>query len=356
MKHNFGAGPCILPKEVFQHASEAVIDFNNTGLSILEISHRSKEFEAVIDEATQLVRELLAVPQGYSILFLQGGASLQFAMAPLNLLPEGGKAAYLDTGVWATKALKEAKKFGTVDVVASSIDKNYSYIPKGYAIPTDAAYFHYTANNTIYGTEVFDKPETALPVVVDMSSDIFSREINVADYDLIYAGAQKNMGPAGVTLVIVKDDILGKSGRVLPSMLDYQLHINGGSMYNTPPVYSIFVSMLNLRWLKAKGGVSVLEQQNIIKARALYDEIDRNPLFKGTAAVEDRSRMNVTFVMDTPELEAEFLALAKERNLIGIKGHRSVGGFRASIYNALPLSSVNALIDAMKEFEDTHTA
>ncbi|MGJ1242120.1 3-phosphoserine/phosphohydroxythreonine transaminase [Sphingobacterium siyangense] len=356
MKHNFGAGPCILPKEVFQQASKAVIDFNNTGLSILEISHRSKEFEAVIDEATQLVRELLAVPQGYSILFLQGGASLQFAMAPLNLLPEGGKAAYLDTGVWATKALKEAKKFGTVDVVASSIDKNYSYIPKGYAIPTDAAYFHYTANNTIYGTEVFDKPETALPVVVDMSSDIFSREINVADYDLIYAGAQKNMGPAGVTLVIVKDDILGKSGRVLPSMLDYQLHINGGSMYNTPPVYSIFVSMLNLRWLKAKGGVSVLEQENIIKARALYDEIDRNPLFKGTAAVEDRSRMNVTFVMDTPELEAEFLALAKERNLIGIKGHRSVGGFRASIYNALPLSSVNALIDAMKEFEDTHTA
>ncbi|MDF2853796.1 MAG: phosphoserine transaminase, partial [Sphingobacterium multivorum] len=356
MKHNFGAGPCILPKEVFQQASEAVIDFNNTGLSILEISHRSKEFEAVIDEATQLVRELLAVPQGYSILFLQGGASLQFAMAPLNLLPEGGKAAYLDTGVWATKALKEAKKFGTVDVVASSIDKNYSYIPKGYAIPTDAAYFHYTANNTIYGTEVFDKPETALPVVVDMSSDIFSREINVADYDLIYAGAQKNMGPAGVTLVIVKDDILGKSGRILPSMLDYQLHINGGSMYNTPPVYSIFVSMLNLRWLKAKGGVSVLEQENIIKARALYDEIDRNPLFKGTAAVEDRSRMNVTFVMDTPELEAEFLALAKERNLIGIKGHRSVGGFRASIYNALPLSSVNALIDAMKEFEDTHTA
>lgn len=356
MKHNFGAGPCILPKEVFQQASEAVIDFNNTGLSILEISHRSKEFEAVIDEATQLVRELLAVPQGYSILFLQGGASLQFAMAPLNLLPEGGKAAYLDTGVWATKALKEAKKFGTVDVVASSIDKNYSYIPKGYAIPSDAAYFHYTANNTIYGTEVFEKPETALPVVVDMSSDIFSREINVADYDLIYAGAQKNMGPAGVTLVIVKDDILGKSGRVLPSMLDYQLHINGGSMYNTPPVYSIFVSMLNLRWLKAKGGVSVLEQENIIKARALYDEIDRNPLFKGTAAVEDRSRMNVTFVMDTPELEAEFLALAKERNLIGIKGHRSVGGFRASIYNALPLSSVNALIDAMKEFEDAHTA
>nr|WP_288812097.1 3-phosphoserine/phosphohydroxythreonine transaminase [uncultured Sphingobacterium sp.] len=356
MKHNFGAGPCILPKEVFQQASEAVIDFNNTGLSILEISHRSKEFEAVIDEATQLVRELLAVPQGYSILFLQGGASLQFAMAPLNLLPEGGKAAYLDTGVWATKALKEAKKFGTVDVVASSIDKNYSYIPKGYSIPADAAYFHYTANNTIYGTEVFEKPATELPVVVDMSSDIFSREINVADYDLIYAGAQKNMGPAGVTLVIVKDDILGKSGRVLPSMLDYQLHINGGSMYNTPPVYSIFVSMLNLRWLKAKGGVAVLEQENIIKARALYDEIDRNPLFKGTAAVEDRSRMNVTFVMDTPELEADFLALAKERNLIGIKGHRSVGGFRASIYNALPLSSVNALIDAMKEFEDTHNS
>ncbi|MFD2902680.1 3-phosphoserine/phosphohydroxythreonine transaminase [Sphingobacterium anhuiense] len=352
MKHNFGAGPCILPKEVFQEASQAVIDFNNTGLSILEISHRSKEFEAVLDEATKLVRELLNVPQGYSILFLQGGASLQFAMVALNLLPENGKAAYLDTGVWASKAIKEAKKIGNVEVVASSSDKNYTYIPKQYTVPADAAYFHYTSNNTIYGTEVFDVPASSAPIVVDMSSDILSREINVSDFDLIYAGAQKNMGPAGATLVIVKDEILGKKGRVIPSILDYTAHISADSMYNTPPVFSIFVSLLNLRWLKAKGGVAVIEQENIIKARTLYDEIDRNPFFKGTAAVEDRSRMNVTFVMDSAELEAEFLALAKERELIGIKGHRSVGGFRASIYNALSITSINAMVDAMKEFEE----
>ena len=354
MKHNFGAGPCILPQEVFQEASQAVLNFNNTGLSILEISHRSKEFEEVVVETERLVRELLNVPQNYSILFLQGGASQQFAMVPMNLLPEGGKAAYLDTGVWATKAAKEAKKFGQVEIVASSSDKNYNYVPKNFDIPSDAAYFHYTSNNTIYGTEVFEKPKTTVPTVVDMSSDILSREINVSEFDLIYAGAQKNMGPAGVTLVIVKDDILGKSGRVIPTIFDYEPHIKAGSMYNTPPVFSIYVSMLNLRWLKAKGGVPVMEQENIIKARTLYDEIDRNPFFKGTAAVEDRSRMNVTFVMDTPELEAEFLALAKERNLIGIKGHRSVGGFRASIYNALTLTSINALIDTMREFEEKH--
>ncbi|UIR57907.1 3-phosphoserine/phosphohydroxythreonine transaminase [Sphingobacterium sp. SRCM116780] len=354
MKHNFGAGPCILPKEVFQEASQAVIDFNNTGLSILEISHRSKEFEAVLDEAIKLVRELLNVPQGYSILFLQGGASLQFAMVAMNLLPEGGKAAYLDTGVWATKAAKEAKKIGQVEVIASSSDKNYTYIPKNVTVPADAAYFHYTSNNTIYGTEVFDVPASNVPVVVDMSSDIFSRQITVSDFDLIYAGAQKNMGPAGATLVIVKDEILGKTGRVIPSILDYSAHIAAGSMYNTPPVFSIYVSLLNLRWLKAKGGVSVIEQENIIKARTLYDEIDRNPFFKGTAVVEDRSRMNVTFIMDSAELEAEFLALSKERELIGIKGHRSVGGFRASIYNALSITSINALVDAMKEFEELH--
>ena len=352
MKHNFGAGPCILPKEVFQEASQAVIDFNNTGLSILEISHRSKEFEAVLDEATKLVRELLNVPQGYSILFLQGGASLQFAMVAMNLLPEGGKAAYLDTGVWASKAIKEAKKIGAVEVVASSSDKNYTYIPKQFTVPADASYFHYTSNNTIYGTEVFDVPASNAPIVVDMSSDILSREINVSDFDLIYAGAQKNMGPAGATLVVVKDEILGKTGRVIPSILDYSAHIAADSMYNTPPVFSIFVSLLNLRWLKAKGGVAVIEQENIIKARTLYDEIDRNPFFKGTAALEDRSRMNVTFIMGSAELEAEFLALAKERELIGIKGHRSVGGFRASIYNALTISSINALVDAMKEFEE----
>lgn len=353
MKHNFGAGPCILPQEVFQEASQAVLNFNNTGLSILEISHRSKEFEEVIVETERLVRELLNVPQNYSILFLQGGASQQFAMVPLNLLPEGGKAAYLDTGVWATKAIKEAKKLGNVEIVASSSDQNYSYIPKDFNVPLDAAYFHYTSNNTIYGTEVFVTPPANVPTVVDMSSDIFSREIDVREYDLIYAGAQKNMGPAGVTLVIVRDEILGKTGRTLPTIFDYESHVKAASLYNTPPVFSIYVSMLNLRWLKAKGGISVMEQENIIKARTLYDEIERNPYFKGTAAVEDRSRMNVTFVMNNPDHEAEFLNLAKERNLIGIKGHRSVGGFRASIYNALTLTSINALVDAMKEFEDS---
>ncbi|MBP3942900.1 3-phosphoserine/phosphohydroxythreonine transaminase [Sphingobacteriaceae bacterium WQ 2009] len=352
MKHNFGAGPCILPKEVFQEASQAVVDFNNSGLSILEISHRSKDFEAVIAEAERLVRELLNVPQGYSILFLQGGASTQFAMVPLNLLADGAQAAYLDTGVWASKAAKEAKKIGDVAIVGSSADKNYTYIPKNIEVPADAAYFHYTSNNTIYGTEVFDIPSTVAPLVCDMSSDIFSRTINVADYALIYAGAQKNMGPAGVTLVIVKDDILGKSGRTLPTIFDYESHSKAGSMYNTPPVFSIYVSMLNLRWLKAKGGIDVIEQENIIKARALYGEIDRNPFFKGTAVEEDRSRMNVTFVMENPELEASFLELAKERGLIGLKGHRSVGGFRASMYNALSISSVNALVDTMKEFEE----
>lgn len=354
MKHNFGAGPCILPQEVFQEAAQAVLDFNNTGLSILEISHRSKEFEEVVKETESLVRELLNVPENYSILFLQGGASQQFAMVPMNLLPEGGKAAYLDTGVWATKAAKEAKNFGQIEIVASSKDKNYTYIPKDFEVPSDAAYFHFTSNNTIYGTEVFEKPQTNVPTVVDMSSDIFSREINVSDYALIYAGAQKNMGPAGVTLVIIKNDILGKTGRTIPTIFNYESHINAGSMYNTPPVYSIYVSMLNLRWLKAKGGVKAIEQENIIKARTLYAEIDRNPFFKGTAEVEDRSRMNVTFVMDTPELEAEFLALAKKRGLVGIKGHRSVGGFRASIYNALSITSINALVDAMREFEESH--
>ncbi len=352
MKHNFGAGPCILPKEVFEEASRAVIDFNGTGLSILEISHRSKEFEEVVIETEKLVRELLEVPAGYSILFLQGGASQQFAMVPMNLLPENGKASYLDTGVWATKAAKEAKKVGQVEIVASSSDKNYTYIPKDFVVPSDAAYFHYTSNNTIYGTEVFEKPNTSVTTVVDMSSDILSRTINVSEFGLIYAGAQKNMGPAGVTLVIIKDDLFAKSGRTIPTIFDYEAHAKAGSMYNTPPVFSIYVSMLNLRWLKAKGGISVIEQENIIKARTLYDEIDRNPFFRGTAAVEDRSRMNVTFVMDTPELEAEFLALAKERNLIGIKGHRSVGGFRASIYNALSISSINALVDTMREFEE----
>lgn len=352
MKHNFGAGPCVLPKEVFEEASKAVIDFNGTGLSILEISHRSKEFEEVNTEAERLVRELLNVPQGYSVLFLQGGATHQFAMIPLNLLPEQGRAVYLDTGVWATKATKEAKKLGQIDTIASSSDQNYNYIPKDFEVPSDAAYFHYTSNNTIYGTEAFVKPASPVPTAVDMSSDILSRKIDISEYDLIYAGAQKNMGPAGVTLVIIKDDLFGRSGRSLPNIWNYEAHAKARSMLNTPPVFATYVSLLNLRWLKAKGGIEVIEQENIIKSRTFYEEIDRNPFFKGTAKLEDRSRMNVTFVMEDPAQEAAFLALANERNLVGIKGHRSVGGFRASIYNALTISSINALVDTMREFEE----
>lgn len=350
--YNFGAGPCILPQEVFKQASQAVLEFNPIGLSILEISHRTPEFEAVLDEAVSLVKELLNVPEGYSVLFLQGGASLQFAMVPMNLLAEGKSAAYLDTGVWASKAIKEAKMQGDVTVVASSKDQNYTFIPKDYTISADAAYFHCTSNNTIYGTEMQQFPKSPVPMVCDMSSDIFSRSINVADFDLIYAGAQKNIGPAGATLVIVKDEILGKTNRRIPSMLDYQVHIAGGSMYNTPPVFSIYVSMLNLRWLKSKGGVQGIEEENIAKAAALYREIDRNPLFRGTCAVEDRSKMNVCFVMEKPELEKEFLKFAEDREIVGIKGHRSVGGFRASLYNALPITSVHVLIEAMQDFAE----
>lgn len=352
--YNFGAGPCILPQEVFKQASQAVLEFNPTGLSILEISHRTPEFEAVVDEAVRLVKELLNVPEGYSVLFLQGGASLQFAMVPMNLLPEGKSAAYLDTGVWANKAIKEAKIQGDVTVVASSKDQNYTFIPKDYAIPANAAYFHCTSNNTIYGTEMQQFPKSPVPMVCDMSSDIFSRSINVADFDLIYAGAQKNIGPAGATLVIVKDEILGKTNRRIPSMLDYQVQIAGGSMYNTPPVFSIYVSMLNLRWLKSKGGVQRIEEENIAKAAALYREIDRNPLFRGTCAIEDRSKMNICFVMEKPELEKEFLKFAESRDIVGIKGHRSVGGFRASMYNALPITSVHVLIETMQDFAEKH--
>ncbi|HEK19263.1 MULTISPECIES: 3-phosphoserine/phosphohydroxythreonine transaminase [unclassified Mucilaginibacter] len=352
MKYNFGAGPGILPQEVFKQAAAAVLDFNGTGLSLLEISHRSPEFEEVLNEAVALVKELFNVPEGYSVLFLQGGASTQFAMAPNNLLPEGGKAAYLDTGVWASKALKEAKFFGDVEVVASSKESNYTYIPKDYTIPTDAAYFHITSNNTIYGTQLQQFPKSPVPLVCDMSSDIFSRYVNVADFGLIYAGAQKNMGPAGVTLVIVKDDILGKTSRKIPAMYNYQVQIEGGSMYNTPPCFAIYVSMLTLKWLKSKGGVPAIEKENNEKARVLYEEIDRNPLFKAVAAPEDRSRMNVCFVMENAELEKPFLKFCDEKGIVGIKGHRSVGGFRASIYNALPITSVYVLIDAMREFAE----
>jgi len=353
MTHNFGAGPCILPQEVFKQASKAVLDFKD-GLSILEISHRTPEFEAVVKETESLVKELLNVPEGYSVLLLQGGASLQFAMVPMNLLLQGGTAAYLETGVWANKAIKEVKNFGTANIVASSKADNYTFIPKDYTIPEDSAYFHCTSNNTIYGTELFELPKTNVPVVCDMSSDIMSRVIDVAQYDLIYAGAQKNIGPAGLTIVIVKDEILGKSGRSLPSMLDYAVHKDGGSMYNTPPVFSIYVAMLNLRWLKSKGGVSEIEKENKAKAAALYAEIDRNPLFKGACAVEDRSRMNVCFVMENPELEKPFLKFAEENGIEGIKGHRSVGGFRASMYNALPITSVHSLIELMQIFAEKH--
>lgn len=353
MRHNFGAGPCILPQEVFKQASQAILDFKD-GLSILEISHRTPEFEGVVTEATKLVKELLNVPEGYSVIFLQGGASLQFAMVPYNLLPEGQTASYLDSGIWANKAIKEVSTFGKANIVASSKADNYTFVPKDFEIPADSAYFHCTSNNTIYGTEMFSFPETDVPVVCDMSSDIMSRVIDVSKFGLIYAGAQKNIGPAGVTVVIVKDEILGKSGRKIPSMLDYQQQISNGSMYNTPPVFSIYVSLLNLRWLKSKGGVAEIEKENKAKAFALYTEIDRNPLFTGTCAVEDRSRMNVCFVMNNPELEKPFLKFVEDNDVEGLKGHRSVGGFRASIYNALPITSVHHLIDLMQTFAEKH--
>ncbi len=351
MIHNFSAGPAILPQSAIQGSIEAIQNFAGTGLSILEISHRSKQFEAVVDEACDLVKELLGMPEGYSIIFLGGGASLQFDMIPMNLLDESQTAAYVNTGVWASRAIKEAKLFGNVNVLASSEDKNFNYVPKGYAIPEDAAYFHCTSNNTIYGTEMFSFPDSPVPVVCDMSSDIFSQPIDVSKFGMIYAGAQKNMGPAGVTLCIIKNDILGKVSRKLPTMLNYQIHIDNGSMYNTPSVFAIYVSMLTLKWVKEMGGVSAMETRNTAKSNLLYAEIDRNSLFKGTCELEDRSRMNVCFVMNDPSQDDAFLALAKERKLSGLKGHRSVGGFRASLYNALPIESVEALVQAMKDFE-----
>lgn len=349
--HNFGAGPCILPQEVFAKAAEAVLNLNNSGLSILEISHRSAAFDEIIQNAQSLVKELLGVPEGYKVLFLQGGASLQFSMIPMNYLPENGKAAYLDTGVWSKKAIKEAELFGEVVVVASSKDKNYRYIPKGFEVPSDVAYFHITTNNTIYGTELFVDYDVQVPLIADMSSDIFSRKIDVSKYDLIYAGAQKNMGPAGATLVIVKESFLEKKARKVPSMLDYEVHAKNDSLYNTPPVYPIYVSMLNLEWLKAQGGVDAIEKINIEKAELLYAEIDRHPLFTGNVETEARSRMNVTFSAINEDVEKRFLAVCKEKGIHGIKGHRLSGGFRASIYNALPLSSVEYLVEVMKDFK-----
>lgn len=353
-KHNFYAGPSILSEYTIKNTAAAVLDFAGTGLSLLEVSHRGKEFIAVNDEARSLVKELLDVPETHEIIFLGGGASMQFCMVPYNLLKK--KAAYLDTGTWASKAIKEAKLFGEVDIVASSKDKNYSYIPKNYTVSPDSEYFHITTNNTIYGTELHKIPEVSVPLVADMSSDIFSRPIEVSKYDVIYAGAQKNLAPSGVTIVIVRKDALGNMERPIPSMLNYQTHVNNDSMFNTPPVLPIFSALQTLKWYKEQGGVPALQKINQEKGAILYDEIDRNKLFKGTAATEDRSLMNVCFVMNEAyqELESEFATYAAANGMIGIKGHRSVGGFRASIYNAMPKSSVEALVQTMKDFEKQH--
>lgn len=352
-KHNFSAGPCVLPQEVLEQASQAVLNFNNLDLSLIEISHRSKDFIAVMDKAQALAKELLDVPEGYSVLFLQGGASTQFLMTVMNLLKKDGKGAYISTGSWSKKAIAEGKKFGTIDVIASSEDKNFNYIPKGYSCPEDADYLHFTSNNTIFGTQFHKFPEVSESTVLasDMSSDIFSRKIDVSKFGLIYAGAQKNMGPAGTTLVIVKDEILKQTGRDIPTMLDYTTHISKESMFNTPPVFAVYVSMLTLEWLKKNGGVEAIEKVNTAKAELLYAEIDRNPLFEGVAAVEDRSKMNVTFVLTDDSKQEAFDKLWNDAGISGLKGHRSVGGYRASIYNALPLESVQVLVNTMKELE-----
>ena len=353
-KYNFGAGPSILPQEVMKATAEACVEFQGMGLSLMEISHRTKEFQAVMDEAQALFKELLDIPEGYSVLFVGGGASLEFCMVPFNLLEK--KAAYLNTGVGAKKAMKEAKLFGEVVEVASSADANYTFIPKDYEVPADADYFHITTNNTIYGTELRQDLDSPVTLVADMSSDIFSRPIDVSKYGMIYGGAQKNLSMAGVTFVIVKDEILGKVSRPIPTMIDYRTHVDKGSMFNTPPVVPIFCALQTLKWIKAQGGVKEMERRAIERADLLYAEIDRNKMFRGTAAKEDRSLMNICFVMadEYKDLEADFLKFATERGMSGIKGHRSVGGFRASCYNAMPLEGVQALVDCMKEFEANH--
>ncbi len=349
-KHNFSAGPAILPQAVMEQAAQGAVDLNGSGLSVLEISHRSTAFEAIIGEAEQLTRSLLNLSPDYAVLFLTGGASTQFFMAPMNLLNENETAAYLDTGSWSSKAIKEAKLFGNVEVIASSKAQNYTLIPKDYTVPANARYLHFTSNNTIYGTQFHSTPETNVPLVCDMSSDMLSRPVEMERFGLIYAGAQKNLGPAGVTLVIVRKDLVGKVNRTLPSMLDYRTHIEGDSLYNTPPVFPIYVTMLTLRWLNALGGLSAIAKHNEEKAKMLYNEIDANPLFRGTTAKEDRSLMNATFVMEKPEQEKPFLQACEAAGCDGLKGHRSVGGFRASIYNAMPKESVQVLVDVMKDF------
>ena len=353
-KHVFNAGPCLLPQVAIDNAIEALKDFKGTGVSVLSISHRTKEWEATMDECRALWRELLDIPEDYEILFLGGGASLQFLYVAMNFLEK--KAAYLDTGVWAHKALKEAQGLGEAVAVACSKDKNYSYIPKDYEIPADADYFHITTNNTIYGTEIKEDIDSPVPLIADMSSDILSRPVDVRKYTLIYGGAQKNAGPAGVAFAIVKKDALGKVSRYIPTMLDYRTHADKGSMFNTPPVFSIYIMTETLKWLKSIGGVEAIHKINLKKAETLYAEIDRNPLFTGTAAKEDRSIMNVPFVMAPgyEDLQDEFLAFAKAHDMVGIKGHRSVGGFRASIYNACTQEDVEALVDCMQEFEKLH--
>lgn len=353
--HNFNAGPCILPDQAIENSIEALRDFMGTGMAVIEVSHRSKEWEAVMDECRSLWKELLNIPDTHEVLFLGGGASMEFLYVAMNFLEK--KAGYLETGVWAKKALKEAKGLGEAFAVASSADRTYSYIPKGYEIPTDLDYFHITTNNTIYGTEIAYDMDCPVPLIADMSSDIMSRPVDVSKYALIYGGAQKNVGPAGVSFAIVRKDALGKVSRYIPTMLDYRTHIDGSSMFNTPPVFPIFVMKETLKWLKEQGGVEAINRINRKKAAMLYAEIDRNPLFVGTAAEEDRSIMNVCFVMAPGygHLQDEFMTFAKERGMVGIKGHRSVGGFRASIYNACPVESVQALVDCMREFERQNT-
>lgn len=351
-KHNFSAGPAILPASVLKEAGKAAVNYNGTGLSLLELSHRGPEFTEIIEEANALVKEIIGLPDGYHTLWLSGGASTQFFMAPMNLLNAEETAAYVDTGTWANKAIKEAKGFGQVQVLASSKERNYNFIPKGYKIPKDVKYLHLTSNNTIFGTQLHKFPKSPVPIVCDMSSDFLSRPFDPTPFGLIYAGAQKNVGPAGTTLVIVREDMLGTVQRHLPSMLDYRTFIQENSLYNTPPVFPIYVSMLTLRWIKKNGGLKGMQRRNKTKAAVLYQEIDRNPLFKGTTAVEDRSLMNVCFVMEEKygALEKEFLKETEANGMIGLKGHRSVGGFRASIYNAMPKSTVQALADLMRDF------
>ncbi|MGB1076427.1 MAG: 3-phosphoserine/phosphohydroxythreonine transaminase [Flavobacteriales bacterium] len=352
--HNFSAGPCILPQEVMKQAADAVIELDDMGLSLIEISHRSPAFVAIMEEARSLVKELLGLPERFEVLYLQGGASLAFLTAAYNFLPEGGKGAYLDTGTWAAKAIKEAQRLGQVDVLASAKESNYNHIPSGYSVPEDAAFLHFTTNNTIFGTQHAHMPNVGnVPLMADMSSDIFSRAFNAEPFHLIYAGAQKNMGPAGTVMYIVDREALGHSGRAIPSYLDLGVHLDKDSMFNTPPVFAVYTSMLTLRWLKGQGGVAAIEKQNAAKAAAIYGEIDRNPLFEGHAQEDSRSAMNATFRLTDERLADDFNRLWTAAGISGLKGHRSVGGYRASMYNALPLASVQVLVDVMAELERT---